>query len=276
MMVLAGFYKHNLFAIPVTAICWLALRDIRRALSALLFGIAACVLGLAVCWFVYGPQFFDELLSPRVYRVTTALGGIGRLQWIAPAFVFVAIWAWHQRHSDAGRLVGVFTTAAFTSYFLQKLVEGVADNAQFELTVALAIGIGCAIHDIAAIPAVQRWGIERGRTLIVFVLIIRLLLSLRVSPYLLLASSDFRQSLYNDALIATAESTRVAAIPGNVSCSIVTVCRAAGKPFKFDSFNVPQRVATGRLTQTEVDRLIRAQGIQFVQIDARASWRNRH
>jgi hypothetical protein len=163
-------------------------------------------------------------------------------------------------------------TVAFVLYFLQKLAEGVADNAQFELVVALAIGIGCAIHNVVAIPAPHRWGIDCSRSLIILALIARLLLSVRMSPYLLLTSTDFRQSLRNDALVVNVEIARIAAIPGKVLCTIATVCRFVGKTFEYDRHNVHQRIVTGRLTPAEVDRFIRARGIRVERVDGRASW----
>jgi hypothetical protein len=273
--VLAGFYKHTLLAIPVTAILWLALHDIRRAVRAAIAGAAVIALGFVACWFMFGAQFFDELLSPRVYRLETALQGLGLLQWIAPALLIVTTWAWYQRQSDAARLVSLFAAIAFVVYFLQKLGDGVDDNAQFELVVAVAIGIGCAIHDVAAIPAARRWGIDYSRSVIVLILIARLLLSFRMSPYLVLASADFRQLLRNNALIVNVEIARIAATPGNVACSIVTVCRLAGKAFEVDAFNVYERILTGRLSPAEVDRLVQARGVRFERIDERAAHKRR-
>jgi hypothetical protein len=43
MMVVAGFWKHNIIAIPITVLLWLILRDGRRA-------IRPCLVGLGGCW----------------------------------------------------------------------------------------------------------------------------------------------------------------------------------------------------------------------------------
>jgi hypothetical protein len=151
------------------------------------------------------------------------------------------------------------------------LADGVADNEMFELVVATAIGLGCAFDDLAAIPAVRRWGLERSQVILVCILIARLLISTRLSPYLVLFSPDFRSGLSDRISVMEAESTRVAAIPGPVVCGNVPLtCRFAGKPFVFDPFTVGQLVATGRISRAEVSRKIGDLKLRFEAIDPRA------
>ena len=54
LMVVAGFFKHTLLAIPATVLFWLATSDRRRALRAALLGGGAAALGLAACAAAYG------------------------------------------------------------------------------------------------------------------------------------------------------------------------------------------------------------------------------
>jgi hypothetical protein len=160
---------------------------------------------------------------------------------------------------------------AFLSYVGQVLADGVADNAMFELAVAAAIGIGCAFDDLKAIPVVQRWGLDRSRVLVVGVLIGRLLISSRLSPYLVLLSPDFRSSLNDRISVMKAETARISAIPGRVVCDVVPLaCRLAGKPFVFDAFTVGQLVAAGRISQSELSEKISAGKLRFEAIDPRA------
>jgi hypothetical protein len=157
---------------------------------------------------------------------------------------------------------------AFLSYVGQVLADGVADNAMFELAVAAAIGIGCAFDDLKAIPVVQRWGLDRSRVLVVGVLIGRLLISSRLSPYLVLLSPDFRSSLNDRISVMKAETARISAIPGRVVCDVVPLaCRLAGKPFVFDAFTVGQLVAAGRISQSELSEKISAGKLRFEAID---------
>jgi hypothetical protein len=269
-MVVAGFYKHDLFSFPVTVIVWLALHDLRRAFRAALVGAAAVGVGFLICWALFGPSFFHDLLTPRQTSVMRALGGLGRLQWIAPALLIACVWAWYQRNTAAARLAALFMAAALLSYLLQKLGRGVDDNAQFELAVAAAIGLGCAIDTF-----VIKWGepevrIDRTRSVVLLVLIVRLLASSRTAPYSVLVNPDFREALLRNAAVANAEIARIAAIPGPVVCNIEAICRWAGKPFIYHHWTVVQDLASGRLTQAEVDQRLRALHVQFVLVDNRA------
>ena len=269
-MAVAGFYKHDLISIPVTAIVWLALHDPRRGFRAAVVGAAAVGVGFLICWVLVGPSFFHDLLSPRQTGVMRALNGIGRLQWIAPALLIACIWAWYQRNLDRARFAALFMAAAFASYLLKKLGDGVDDNAQFELAAAVAIGIGCAIDTF-----VLEWGrpevrFDRTRSVVLLVLIARLLASARTAPYSVLASPDFRAALLRDVPVAKAEIARVAAIPGPAVCNIILICRWAGKPFVYYHWTVLQHLASGQLTAAEVDRRLRAMHVQFVTVDSRA------
>jgi hypothetical protein len=209
-------------------------------------------------------RFFHGLLLPRHYDVTR-LGSIGRLQFIAPALIIAAVWATYRRRNPAARFVSILMVLAFLSYVGQVLADGVADNAMFELAVAAAIGIGCAFDDLKAIPVVQRWGLDRSRVLVVGVLIGRLLISSRLSPYLVLLSPDFRSSLNDRISVMKAETARISAIPGRVVCDVVPLaCRLAGKPFVFDAFTV------GRISQSELSEKISAGKLRFEAIDPRA------
>ena len=270
LMALAGFYKHDLVAIPATTLCWWTLQDYRRGLRLALLGVGTAAVGFAVCGLVFGQAFFQGMLLPRHYDLTR-LGSIGRLQFIAPALIIAAVWAAYRRRNPAAQFVSLFMVLAFLSYVGQVLADGVADNAMFELVVAVAIGIGCAFDDLAAIPAVQRWGLERSRVLVVCVLMARLLVSARLSPYLVLLSPDFRSSLNDRISVMKAETARISAIPGPVVCEVVPLaCRFAGKPFVFDAFTVGQLVAAGRISQAELSEKISDGKLRFEAIDPRA------
>jgi len=269
LMALAGFYKHNLVALPLAVLIWLGVQDWRRGIRLAVLGIGAAALGLAVCRAVYGGAFLHSLLFPRHYDIGR-LASVGRLQFIAPALVIAAAWAAYRRRAPAAQFAAIFMAVGVVSHLGQVVADGVADNAMFELVVAVAIGIGIAFDDLTAIRAVRRRGLERSRFVVVLILIGRLLLTSRLSPYLILVSPEFRAGLDDRVAVAWREIARVSAIPGPVVCpGVPLICRFAGKPFVFDGFVVREYVLTGLLSEQDVSRRIADRKLRFEAVDPR-------
>jgi hypothetical protein len=269
LMAVAGFYKHSLVAIPLGSFLWLTLHDRRRGVLAIVIGIGTVAVGLAVCGALYGPAFFHCMLMPRAYRLGRGFGHIGLVQFIAPALIIAVIWALYRWQTMAARFVVFFIAIAFVTYLVQSFGEGVADNAIFELTVATAIGLGCAFGDLAAIPKVRFFGLERSQIVVVGILIGRFLLSQHVAPYLFAFSPAFRAALNERITIMQAETARIAAIPGLVVCDYQMPCRSAGKPLVFDQFSVTERIKTSEMSRQDMLARAHARGIRFEKIDPR-------
>lgn len=267
LMVVGGFYKHTLVSAPMAALAFLAFSDLRRALRAALVGGAAAALGLALCSVIYGPAFLQSIFMQREYSLMRPLSQLGRLQWIAPPLIIFGVWAWYQRRGEGVRFAGLFVIMAFTGQFLQLAGAGVVDNVHLELIAAGAVGVGVAFSAVEAVPLAQRWGADRTRSAIVVVLLARLVLSARMTPYLLFFSPDFHAQLVQRVAIANSETARIAMLQGPVACSVMMVCRRAGKPFLFDDFYVAQLMATGRVSSSVIDQRIRALGLRFETID---------
>ena len=54
LMVLAGFWKHNMIAIPLAAIAWLLIRRGRSAVPEIAVSAAVAAAGLALCGILFG------------------------------------------------------------------------------------------------------------------------------------------------------------------------------------------------------------------------------
>jgi hypothetical protein len=268
-MAVAGFYKHNIVAVPVTALLWLVIRDWRRAVLPIAIGAGAAALGLLICIAAYGDAFLANLLTARPYRVMRAINGLGRLQWILPALVLWGIWAATERNSRAARFTMLFVAVAFAAYLLQWGGEAILDNAQFDLVIATAVGLGLAFDRAGATPLGRRHGETAARAVITLVVAARLLATLRIEPALVLFDPDYRAQYFANAEVVREEAARIAKIPGPVACDFKVVCRLAGKPFSYDDFRSEMLVATGASGGLDEQGLMRAHGLTYVHNDPR-------
>jgi hypothetical protein len=268
-MAVAGFYKHNIVAVPVTSLLWLIGRDWRRAMLPLAVGAGAAALGLLICILVYGDAFLANLMTPRTYHLERALKGLGRLQWILPALALWAIWAVAERKRDAARFTARFIAVAFVAYVVQWSGDAILDNAQFDLVIATAVGLGMAFDRAGATPFGRSHGATAARAVVVLVVAARLLATLRIEPALVLFDPAYRAQYYENAEAVRAEAVRLAQIPGPVACDYKVVCRLAGKPFVYDDFRAEMLVATGAARGLDVEGLMRAHGLTYVHNDPR-------
>jgi hypothetical protein len=270
-MVAAGFIKHNLIAYPAVALIWLALHDRRLALRATLAGAAAAAAGLALCAWIYAPNFVADMLMPRTLELARALRAVGHTQFILPALVLWAIWVWGKRRTEAARFTMLLVGATVATYYLQKLGAGVEDNAQFDLVFATGVGIGIAFDRLQSDPLRSGWTPAQITLLVAAVLVARLLASSRLEFAYVLLSPSYRAEAAQNVAAMHADVARIAAMPGAVSCENRLVCRMAGKGFVYDNFFVGQRMATGRTTEAEIGARLSVEGIKMVTNDPRGS-----
>jgi hypothetical protein len=276
LMVLAGFWKHNIIAIPATVLVWLWLRDGWRALRPTAIGAGAAFLGLAICVAVYGDVFVANLLTPRPARLMRAISGIGRSQWILPALAIWALWAWSERKTFAARFTGLYVGIAFAAFLAQWTGEDILDNAQFDLVIATAVGLGIAFDRAGATGFARRYGVAAARATVVLVLVVRLVATARDEPFLILFDPAYRAEFDINAQAARADAARVAAIAGPVACDLKVICRMAGKPFVYDDFRADMLIMTGAAKGLDAQGLIRQHGLTYYQNDPRAAIESLH
>jgi len=261
---------------PATVLAWLWLRHGSRAWRPTAVAAAAVVIGLAICVGIYGDVFILNLLTPRPYRIMRAIGGIGRAQWILPALAVWALWAWSERRTFAARFTGVWVGIAFAAFVVQWGGEDILDNAQFDLVIATAVGLGIAFDRIGATDFARRYGVAVARATVVLILVVRLLATLRTEPFLILFDPAYRAGFYAHAQAAREDAARVAAIPGPVACTIKIVCRMAGKPYVWDDFRTDMLIYSGAADGLDARGLIRQRGLTYYENDPRADIRSLH
>lgn len=271
VMVLAGFIKHNFITVPLVALIWLTLDNWRLGLRAAIVGGAAAALGLAICAWLFAPYFMADMLMPRTYYLPRAFSSLGRMQFILPAMVLWAVWAWSERRSTPARFTALMIGIALPLYMIQKTGAGVDENAQFELIFAMALGIGLAYDGLQRDPWRTGWSAQTIGMMVLGVLIVRLLLSTRLEFAYVLFSPQYRALAAEYAAVTRAEATRTAAIPDPVACQNLVVCRMAGKPFVYDHFWITMLVETGKMTWRDVETVTRRKGIVRDDTDRRAN-----
>jgi hypothetical protein len=271
LMVLAGFWKHNIIGIPATVVIWLVLRDRWHALRPLLVGVGGVIFGFAICFIAYGDVFFANLLAPRAYGLWRLPTALGRLQFGAPALFICAIWVWRERQTARARFIALFILVALAAHFVQWSGAGIGNGSQIDLIIAVSVGLGLAYDRASAIDPVKRWSSELIRSVIVAILALRIVLTGHIESGLLLTSANYRRAFSDHAAITQSEALRVRGIPGLVACSNELVCRVAGKSLVLDDFKVGQLLLTGQLTPNGLSELLKIRGITFVQNDPRAN-----
>ena len=270
LMVVAGFWKHNMIGIPLTAIAWLVIQDRRAALRPVLVSGAAVCAGLLLCTFIFGREFLENLFTPREYAWGHVVGKIGHLQWSALALLICVTWAWGHRKMEVARFVALYVAMGMLACILQWLGDNVFLNAEFDLIIALAVGIGLAFSRNGSTQLANRVGAGLVRGLLTISLIARLVISDRQESAFVLMSPEFRASFYARQKDALEDSARIASIPGLVFCiDNKMLCRHAGKPFSADDFRIGQMIATGQATASEISALLRQRRISvFAEVDS--------
>ena len=220
LMVLSGFWKHNNVAIPLASLVWLYVNKSPYAIRATLMSAGAISFGLGICRILFGPYFIPDLLATRQYAWSNVMANIGHLQWVALALLLWAVWAFWDRKSEAAKFTALHIGLGLLTCILQWFGHGVSGNAEFDLILAVAVGLGVTFNRMEASPLARWIGAARCRTAMVAALLLRLFLADRQETALLLLSSDFRQSLYASERNVLNEAKAVAAMEGKTACFI--------------------------------------------------------
>ena len=258
LMVAAGFVKHSIVAMPLTALATLAMEDRRGAMRFALVGVAISAAGLALCWFLFGADFIGNVFGPRPYSLTRGLRAFEDLHRVPIAFFAWVTYAIFVRDGIRGRMLHILCAIALAESFFGRGADEVDRNAGFDLFIALHLVLGVALERMADFPMLPGFTAIRARALVVGLCAARLLFGESVDSFNVIYSPAQR-AWYRAAEAATRqEVARVAARPGPLYCDSPLICYLAGKPFLVDPVNVPLRIAAGRLPKDAVEKRIAA------------------
>jgi hypothetical protein len=265
LMVVGGFWKHNMVAIPLTAVAWLWLHRGSKAMLPTLTSLAAVAAGLLLCGWLFGMDFFQDMLAPRAYRLSGIVTNIGHFQWSVPAFLISAIWAAANRETKPARFMSLLVGIGLASCLLQWCGEGVGENAEFDLILALGIATGITYARMELSPLAPYIRANYLRDIMVILLMLRFVTTERQETALLFISPEFRSYFDAGQREVLKEAADVSSISGDVYCSNKIVCRIAGKPFVVDDFKVEEMISTGMNTEEQISEILRARGIKVIQ-----------
>ncbi len=271
IMALAGFAKHNIIAMPLTAFVWLALNRRREAVKCMCVAAIAITTGVAICYALFGRDFFFNLLSPRHYSVKRGLRSFGDLQWVSVGLIACICNGWARWRDPNVRFCSGFIAIALASFFLQKTGDGVDLNAQFDLIIAVAMGLGLAYTQISLWPIARRLSPAQAQAILLLTVCARLLASEQLQPLKLVVDPSFRDEIRLREQAMAASIERVRKTPGDVMCPLLISYRA-GKPFAVDKFNAEERISSGSLPKDAITARVAAGTLTIVETDHRARW----
>jgi dolichyl-phosphate-mannose-protein mannosyltransferase len=273
VMAFAGFIKHNIIAMPLTTFLWLSLNRRREAVKCVCVAAIGIVTGTAICYALFGQNFFLNILCPRHYSLKRSLRVFGELEWVSVGLLACLYNAWARRRDASVRLCSWLIGIALGSYFLQKSGSGVDINAQFDLVIAVAMGLGLAFTQVSLWPIARRLGSEQAQAILLLAICVRLLASKQLQPVRLIFDSSFRNEIAMRERAMTDSIERVRRIRGDVTCGRnMLINYRAGKPFAVDEFNAEQRILAGALPKGAIAARVAAGTLTVVEVDPRAHW----
>jgi hypothetical protein len=245
VMVIAGFFKHNIITMPLTMMLWLVIQKKWKVFFfCSFFALSLILLGFAICLSVYGFNFYYNFTTPRtwlLFKVIHAFSDLGALS-VGLLFWFAASWKFRKESSIC--LVTLMIFIGLIVGFIQRLGNGVFVNAQFDLVIALSIGLGVIFTLL----------IRENSYLLALGGVVAFVLFFFLEPsFLDIFSPSYHKRLAESEQIMKEHIEMVRALPGDVFCESYVAYRA-GKPFAADALNVEERMRIGRLPKDTMTR----------------------
>jgi hypothetical protein len=267
LVVLGGFIKHNLFAIPIAITLDLAFRSPRRVVLWLVScaGFATGFLGLTQI--VAGGDFIDHLMSPRrfgwygaryhlmkylrLFKFPLTVIVLSATLFLAADRMILAAWG----------IISIISATILSGF------EGTSYNMFQDAAVFLGVAAGVMMSEL-------RKSEFRGR----LARVLASALPFLVAQPILARAPDIAVQVYDAPPLLDSDRRRqetfladakfVADKQGPAFCESLLLCYTAGQPFILDPFNSRQSILSGRLDQRELIRRIAAHEFAVIQLHA--------
>ncbi len=272
LVVLAGFIKHNLLAIPLAITFDLTLRSPRRLFLWLTCCGSLALVFLGLTQLVAGGTFIDHLLSPRIftwhgvrYHLVKFLR-LFKLPLVAVVLGSPMICSGDRILLAAWGTISVVIAAASSGF------EGTSYNMFQDAAVFLGVAAGVSLcglrRRVAAAPD------HNGQ----FAKVVSVVLAIFLAQPILARTPDTLARIADvPARMASnrseqetffADAKYIAERPGPAICESLLLCRMAGKRFVLDPFNSRQYILAGRLDESLLIRRIAAHEFAVIQVRA--------
>jgi hypothetical protein len=261
-MVIAGFFKHNIVAMPVAAMAWLFLyrRDHFRRCAIVAAG--AMAIGFAACYGLYGEAFVFNFTTPRSHDWRESFNALEDLRCVVAGLVAWAV-LWRIGGRERG-ICNLWTGIALGAFFLQKSGAGVDVNAEFDCVIALSVVTGLAVSRLFRAFPREGWGLALARGGVLVLLWAGWWMTPELEVARLVFDPSFREGIAQSEREMAAAVAQACAAMGNVR-SDPLVCYRAGKPLAVDEFNVQERIRAGTLPRNAVSRLLESRKLIQIQ-----------
>jgi hypothetical protein len=249
-MTLALFVKHNLVAMPLACLVWLALTDRKAAMRFACWGIGFCVAGLILFRIVYGVSLLQTLASPRLYSFATLSENLSAWAvWGGAGLAVMAALLLVRRNDRDVALCAIYAFAAVLLGVFFAGGAGVDTNVWFDGAIALSLGAALAL---------DRFARSTHKALAAFAYVLALACGLALHW-----DDVMQRPQPADTDIAFLKNH-----PGPALCEMLSLCYWAGKRAEVDVFNTGQAFATGRRGDAALIRLIASRRYRAMEFDS--------
>jgi hypothetical protein len=249
-MTLALFVKHNLAALPLAALIWLALTDRKAALRFAGWGIGFGVLGLVLFRLVYGVELWSELASPRLYSLAALRDNVTAWTvWGGAGLAVMAALLLVRRKDPDVALCAIYALVAVALGLAFAGGAGVDMNVWFDAAIALSFGIALALDRLPRDP---------HKLLAAGVYVLALVCGLALNW----------DDVWQRPPRAELDIAFLKGHPGPALCEMLSLCYWAGKRAEIDVFNTGQAFAAGARSDTALIGEIEARRFTAMEFDS--------
>jgi hypothetical protein len=242
--------KHNLVALPLAALIWLALTDRKAALRFAGWGIGFGVLGLVVFRLVYGVDLWSELVSPRLYSFETLSDNVAAWTiWGGAGMAVMAALLLVRRNDRDVALCALYAFVAVALGLVFAGGAGVDMNVWFDAAIALSLGIALALDRL---PRDLHKGLAAGAYVLAL-----------VCGLALNWDGVTQRPASADPDVAFLKSRS-----GPALCEMLSLCYWAGKRAEVDMFNTGQAFAKGARSDAALIGEIEARRFTAMEFDS--------